>query len=610
MKNALLLFAISTATLHGQAITAAANRTSFSLALRGTGLNFAIPIAPPATASPAVTVTATPGSATFTYQIGAALPSPVTISVRTNTGTPTFTAVVAPPPPGETSLWLTVSPSSGKLPGSLSLRANPTSLGVGTYNGSITVTVAGVATPLSIPVTLVVNAAPSALALSSTALNFVVPIVPPATNGQTVLLSTTSAPISFTATAGTTSWLQVSPGVGMVLPGYVVPLGIVVNPSGLNPQAAPYVGKITVGAGAGTATRSQTITVNLTVNSSPPTITNIWPSTLPMNAGAQTVTIYGTNIYKATVAKVQGVAAPLTTTQLNDTAVLAIIPANLLTTATTLNVLLSNPAPGGDSATSPLIVANAPTIAAIANAASYDTTAISPGELVSIFGANIGPSAQGSMNITGGFVDKTLGGVSVKVDGQDAPILFVSQNQVNIQIPYEVTVGAAKTVVLTNGANPPVNSTVTIAAADPGIFTSDPTRPGAGQAAVLNYDATTLQYTLNTAANPAKLGDTILLYLTGEGDYPPGSFAVPSHTGYTVPATLNPLPQLNPLPTVMIGGAAATVSYAGPILNSIVGVLQINAVVPAASTTGTGVPVVVSVGANNSQANVTIAVHP
>ena len=606
MKNALLLLAISTATtLHGQGVT-----VTTSSSLHGTGLNFAIPIAPPATAGQVVTVTATPGSATFTYQMGAALPSPATISVRTNTGTPTFTAVVAPPPPGGTSLWLTVSPSSGKLPASLSLRANPTSLGVGTYNGSITVTVTGVVTPLTIPVTLVVNASPSSLALSATTLNFVVPVLPPATNGQTVILSTTSAPISFTATAGTTAWLQVSPGVGLVLPGYLVPLSIVVNPAGLNPQAAPYVGKITVVAGAGTTTRSQTITVNLTVNSSPPTITNIWPSTLPVNGGAQTVTIYGANIYKATVAKVQGVTAPLATTLLNDTAVLAVIPANLLTTAATLNVLLTNPAPGGDSATSPLTVANAPTIAAIANAASYDTTSISPGELVSIFGANIGPSAPGTMTITGGFVDKTLGGVSVKVDGQDAPILFVSQNQVNIQIPYEVTAGAAKAVVLTNGANPPASTTVTIAAADPGVFTSDPAKPGVGQAAALNYNATTLQYTLNTAANPAKLGDTILLYLTGEGDYPPGSFAVPSHTGYIIPASLNPLPQLNPLPTVMIGGAAATVSYAGPILYSIIGVLQINVVIPAASTTGSAVPVVVSVGATNSQSNVTIAVHP
>ena len=40
-----------------------------------------------------------------------------------------------------------------------------------------------------------------------------------------------------------------------------------------------------------------------------------------------------------------------------------------------------------------------------------------------------------------------------------------------------------------------------------------------GQAAALNYNASTGAYTVNAAANPAKLGDTVLLYLTGEGDY-------------------------------------------------------------------------------------------
>ena len=554
------------------------------------------------------TITASPGSVSFSYQIGAALPSAATVAVRASTGTPAFTTVVPPAPPGGSSLWLTVSPSSGKLPGSLSLRANPTSLGVGTYNASVTVTVTGVVTPLSIPVTLVVSAAPSTLALSATSLNFTIPVLPPGT-GQTVLLSTTSAPISFTATAGTTAWLQVSPSVGVVLPGYQVPLSIVVNPAGMSPQAAPYVAKVTVVAGAGTTTRSQTITVNMTINSSPPAITNIWPPTLPINGGAQTITIYGTNIYKATVAKVQGVTAPLATTLLNDTAVLAVVPANLLTAAGTLNVLLSNPAPGGDSAPTAVTVANIPTITAIANVASYATAAISPGELVAIFGSNIGPSAPGTMTITAGFVDTTLGGVSVKVDGRDAPILFVSQNQVNIQIPYEVTLGAAKTFVLTNGTNPPANATVTIAAAVPGIFASDAANPGAGQAAVLNFNATTGQYSLNTSANPAKLGDTIVLYVTGEGDYPGGSFAVPSHTGYIIPASLITLPQLAPLPTVMIGGAAATVSYAGPLVDSITGVLQINVVVPAASTTGTAVPLSVSVGGISSQSNVTISVH-
>ena len=76
--------------------------------------------------------------------------------------------------------------------------------------------------------------------------------------------------------------------------------------------------------------------------------------------------------------------------------------------------------------------------------------------------------------------------------------------------------------------------------------------------------------------------------------------------GYT------PLPQLSPLPTVNIGGvnASAGVSYAGPVPGSIIGVLQINVVVPLGSATGQAVPVTVTIGGVTAQANVTLNVHP
>jgi uncharacterized protein (TIGR03437 family) len=131
----------------------------------------------------------------------------------------------------------------------------------------------------------------------------------------------------------------------------------------------------------------------------------------------------------------------------------------------------------------------------------------------------------------------------------------------------------------------------------------------------LNYDTTTKLYTLNSATNLAKIGQVICLYLTGEGIYnnPPLSGG-PSDTGYIVPTNLSPLPQVNPAPTVTIGGQVADVTdpsfYAGPIPGSMLGLLQINAVVPAGATTGTAVPVVVNIGGNASPAGVTLAIHP
>ncbi len=470
------------------------------------------------------------------------------------------------------------------------------------------VTVTGVANPVDITVTLNVTGPPSTLTASPSTLTFTAPPLP--VTAQTVTLSTNGSPISYTATSGSV-WMTVSPAVGVALPGFPITLTVTVDPTTLAPQTAPYTGKITiVASGTAVTAKSQNITVNFTVNSVAPTITSIWPATLPVNGGPQTITVRGTNFYGATVAKIQGVTAPLATTVLDSSTLLAVVPAASLLAAGTLNLLVENPPPGGDSATSAVAVASTPAILGVVDAASFAVGSVSPGQLVTIFGNNIGPATPAPMSITNGYVDTSLGGVSVTIDGKDAPLIYVSANQVSAQVPYEAATGSNKQVVVTNGSNPAANTTVTIAATSPGIFTADGS--GSGQAAALNYTAANSQYSLNSSSNPAKIGDTVLIYLTGEGDYnasPLSGVNGASNTGYIIPSSLSPLPQLNPLPTVTIGGATATVNYAGPMVGSMLGLLQMNVVVPAGSTTGAAVPVVVTIGSNNTQAGVTLAVH-
>jgi len=569
-----------------------------------------------------VTVTATPSSATFAYQIGATtLPAAQTLTLKASSGTPAFAATTPGP-----DLWLTVGPAAGSLPATLTVRVNPTSLAAATYNAAVTVTVTGVA-PVTIPVTLVVNPAPSTLTLSTTTLNFVSPPSSPA--AQSISMSTNGAPISFTVTSGAT-WLTVTTlkGVGqpdVVTAGEEYPLAISVNSTSLAPQTTPYVGKITVVAsGAAVTVKSQTITVNLTVNSSVPTISGVWPSTVPVNGAAQTITIYGTNFYSATIAKITGVAAALVTTpdKESSTFLTAVIPASLLTAPATLKVLVSNPAPGGDSLTTVnVLVANTAAIGAVVNAASYasgtatapDIGTVSPGELVTIFGTNLAPTTPELMSVTAGFVDTTAAnGVTVTVDGKPAPLIYISASQISVQIPYEVSIGAHKVVSVTNPPAAAVTATVTTAATAPGLFTADGS--GSGQAAALNYGAVTRLYTLNSSTNLARIGDTVILYLTGEGMY---DTLLPllggvSDTGFVIPPGLAVTPLVNPLPTVAIGGvdASAGVAYAGPVVGSIIGVLQINVVVPVGSTTGTQVPVSVTIGAVQTQAGITLAIHP
>lgn len=552
-----------------------------------------------------VTLTANPALLNFTYQIGAAtLPTLQTISVRASSGTPAFTATT--PALDE---WLTVDPSSGNLPGTLNVRINPTSLPASTYTSTVTIAVTGLPDIL-IPVTLVVAPPLPTLALTASTITLT---LPPATiSAQTITFSTNGAPISFTATAGA-KWLTVAPAVGVVLPAAETILTVTVDTTTLAPQVTPYTAKVTL-ALSGASTKAQNITVNVTVNSAAPTITQVWPNQLPLNGPAQTITITGTGFYNATVAMVQGVATPLTTTTFKDSSTLlqAVVPSSLLTAAVTLNVLVSNPAPGGNSGTLPVTVGNSASILGIVNAGSFASGSVSPGEIVTIFGNNIGPATPAPMTITSGFVTQTLSGVSVTIDGKSAAMLYVSQNQLSIQVPYEVTIGAGKAVVVTNGNNT-ASSTVTTAATAPGIFTSNGS--GAGQAAALTCSATTNVCALNSINNLAKIGDTVTLYLTGEGIYnnPPLS-GTASDDGYIVPLTLSTLPQVSPAPTVTIGGQAADTSnvnyYAGPIPGSMLGLLQINAVVPTGASTGVAVPVVVTIGGNSTQAGVTLAIHP
>jgi uncharacterized protein (TIGR03437 family) len=224
-----------------------------------------------------------------------------------------------------------------------------------------------------------------------------------------------------------------------------------------------------------------------------------------------------------------------------------------------------------------LLTSSAPAILAngVVNAGRF-TPQVSPGALASIFGSNIA-SANASASLP---LPLTLGGVSVTVNGKAAPVLFVSPGQVNFQVPWETATGTA-TVVINNGRTS--NSvTVTVLTAGPGLFTY-----GSGRAVVQNSD-----FSLNASNNPAKVGSTIVAYLTGSG---PVSPAVA--TGAISPTS--PLAQVTSSNAASIGGASAQVAFAG-LAPGFVGLLQVNIVVPASLATG-DYPLIVSI--NNEPSN-------
>ena len=555
-------------------------------------LAFLVPIM----AQTSVTLTPSPTSLTFNYTLGTALPASQAVSVRASAGTPAFTIAIT----GTNVQWLTVSPETGTIPAALTVRVNPTSLAVGIYQATINFTATGVANPLKISVTLnVLNSLPT-LTLSTPALAFNSPPAQPL--AQTFKLTTTGGPVPFTVAAGS-AWLSVSPSTGVVLPGAPITVSVQADSANLAASAIPYSGKITITAtGVPASNKTQVVSVTFLVNSLQPTITSIWPPSVLVNTAAATVTLRGTGFYASSIVMIGGQNLP--TTVVGSTVVLATVPPVLLSTPGTLNFFVANPPPGGSSTTIAFQVTSSPVVQITTNAASGSAALAAPGEVVTMYGQGIGPAAAFTMQDVNsdGFVDSTVGNYSVSIDSFPAPILYLSQDQITVQVPYEVSQGAGKQIIITNGINS-ATGTLTVAPVSPGIFSLDGT--GSGQAAALNLNVTNQTYSLNGAASPAKAGDTVIFYMTGEGDY---ASSILSRTGFIIPASLTPLPQMNPLPTVTIGGQPATVTYAGPVVGSILGILQINATIPAGSSTGAAVPVQVSIGTQAAQSGISMVV--
>lgn len=352
-------------------------------------------------------LTATPTSLSFSWQIGAALPAAQKVAVRATAGTPVYSLSIQ----GTNALWLTANPDSGKMPANISVAVNPTSLSVGTYTATIVMSTIPSAT-VSIPVTLVVTQPLPTLQISTNTLSFT---SPPTPSAQTITLSTTGGPIPFTAAATGASWISLSTSNDIVLPGRPFTLTVIVDPSGLNPQPTPYAAKVTIVAtGVPPANRSQNVTVNMTVSPSTPSITSIWPTAIQAGSPATTITIRGSNFYKATTVKVSGTSGTTTTitpTILSSTTMLAVLPATILTAADTLSVLVANPAPGGNSTAASFTVSGNPVVDAVVNVASYQSGVVSPGELITLFGQNIGPAVASTMADAdnNGFVDTSVG---------------------------------------------------------------------------------------------------------------------------------------------------------------------------------------------------------
>jgi uncharacterized protein (TIGR03437 family) len=236
-----------------------------------------------------------------------------------------------------------------------------------------------------------------------------------------------------------------------------------------------------------------------------------------------------------------------------------------------------------------------PAISSVSNAASYNSTGVSPGEIVAIFGQNLGTASIAYLQEdSNGLVATSTGNTRVYFNGVAAPMIYSLDTQVSAVVPYEMAQYNTVNVVVEYSGNSSAPFPVKVAPAVPGIFTNDAS--GTGQGAILNVKDSTR----NGVNNPAARGDYVTIYATGEGlTNPP-----------VIDGRVSGVPLQKPTLScsATIGGQSATIEYCGAAPGEAAGVLQINALVPQSSATGGSVPIMITIGNTPSTAGVTMAV--
>jgi len=298
-----------------------------------------------------------------------------------------------------------------------------------------------------------------------------------------------------------------------------------------------------------------------------------------------------------------GSGGALVATIVSDSSLLATIPATELAVAGVLRMAVTTPAPGGGTSNEAqfLIYGPNPQITAVVNSASYSQGTLAPGDMIAIFGVGLGPQGltifDPSTPPIGTLLPIASPSTSVTINGTLAPVLYTSPTTVGVIVPYTIATATAQVIVTYGGlASQPV--TVAVVAADPGLYSL--ASSGQGQGAILNYNSSTGDFTINSAANPAAAGSTVILYMTGAGAT---TSAVDNQLIPLSPAVTPVLPT-----TVTIGGQGAVVQGAQAPPGSVPGLIQLNVTVPSTLKAAPALPLIVTVGGVASQSGLTMAV--
>jgi len=484
-----------------------------------------------------------------------------------------------------------------------------------------------------------------------------------------IVTSSDGDPVGFTATVAgvspTGSWVTLSESTGIANSwGETIALTFAQSAFDNAIQGTPLKATVTIKG------PNNTVAVPISIAVNPPgeevelDLKPFTPTALPVvssGTSVRTVAVSGTNFYPGMEVKVGNGAALK-----NDCAGFAAVTSAQalciqssarfflkLKEATDLNVA-GNLVISAAGKTSNLKVTTAPIIYGVANSASYYTAnnlgayVVAPYEMITFTGENFAKAGTAALNVPLGSgrypntVNDTVDDITVLFSRADDPdgnlkdgqatLLAVTPTQIIALVPSTILSGD-EVKVLRGAAASDALAIERIPAA-PGIFVNDD-----GSAVAIN-NATGL---LNNSTNTAKAGDDITIYATGLGapdstgdpaNDPPGQVAYPGSCiapakylaelqagdnsiktmdGFSVSNTVAAAtkaylpPCFDPATvTVALGGAPATVKYAGWVNGDVAGYYTIIATVPAVvgmtptSTGAASYSAVVTVGGEHS----------
>ena len=210
------------------------------------------------------------------------------------------------------------------------------------------------------------------------------------------------------------------------------------------------------------------------------------------------------------------------------------------------------------------------------NAASSALQPVVPGSIASVYGSFLVNSLSTASSSP---LPINLGGVSLQFgSGLSAPLFAVSASQVNFQVPWELAGQTQASIAAMVDGQISGTQTMPLTPFAPGIFSTN------GQGAILDTS-----YRLVDSSNPATAGSTIVqICCTGLG-------AVTNQPPSGSPPLSNQFSETTTTPVVTIGGVQAQVLFSG-LAPGLVGAYQVDALVPAGSSKGAAVPVVIAFG--------------